>query len=253
MQKTKAIATKKLNIEKLKEHFRNRTVFDIKDLFAFYQQHEKEVKQTTVNWRIYALVQMGILQRIGRGKFSLGESRKFLPEVTPKIKRIYNKVKKEFPYLDICIWNSSTLSTFMLHQPRKFYCLVEVEKEATNTVFYFLRENNFAVFIDPTQDILEKYSPLEKDILIVKSLVSEAPVLSINGIVTASIEKILVDVFCDQVIFSAQQGTEMRTVFNEALHKYTVSHSKMLRYADRRNKKDPFDKFLKSITNLRQQ
>ena len=253
MQKTKAIATKKLNIEKLKEHFKNRTGFDIKDLLAFYQQHEKEVKQTTVNWRVYALVQMGILQRIGRGKFSLGESRKYLPEVTPKIKRIYNKVKKEFPYLDICIWNSSTLSTFMLHQPGKFYYLVEVEKEATNTVFYFLRENKFAVFIDPTQDILEKYSPLEKDILIVKALVSEAPVLSINGILTASIEKILVDIFCDQVIFSAQQGAEMRTVFNEALHKYTVSHSKMLRYADRRNKKDPFDKFLKSITNLRQQ
>ena len=48
----------------------------------------------------------------------------------------------------------------------------------------------------------------------------------------------LVDVFCDDVIFSAQQGSEMRTLFKEALSKYSVNENRMLRYADRRRKKE---------------
>jgi hypothetical protein len=141
----------------------------------------------------------------------------------------------------------------MIHQPNRFYYLVEVDKEATNSVFYFLKEAKYAVFLDPTKDIIEKYLPTEKDIVIIKSLVSEAPLLNIKGIITASIEKILVDIFCDDVIFSAQQGSEMRTIFAEAFGKYTINQSKMLRYANRRRKKEPFIKFISSITNLRQQ
>jgi hypothetical protein len=54
----------------------------------------------------------------------------------------------------------------------------------------------------------------------------------------------LVDIFCDVIIFSAQQGSEMRTIFNEAFSKYTVNQSKMLRYANRRRKKEVFEKYL---------
>jgi hypothetical protein len=62
-----------------------------------------------------------------------------------------------------------------------------------------------------------------------------------------------VDIFCDDVIFSAHQGNEMRIIFKEALTKYSVNHSRMLRYADRRRKKEHFNSYLDSITNLRQQ
>lgn len=194
-------------------------------------------------------MQLGALRRIGRGKFSLGEGRNYFPDITPKIKKIYNKVKNEFPYLNICIWNTSVINEFMLHQPNKFYYIVEIEKEAADSVFYLLKENKFAVFLDPTLDILEKYGPLDKDIVIVKSLVSEAPILNINGIDTASLEKILVDIFCDKIIFSAHQGAEMRFIFNEALNKYTVNRSKMFRYADRRRKKETLGKFVNTISN----
>jgi hypothetical protein len=198
------------------------------------------------------LVQTGVLQRIGRGKFSLGKGKNFSPEITPQLKSIYNKIKKEFPYLNVCIWNTSTLNEFMLHQPNRFYYLVEVEKEALESVFYFLRETKFAVFIEPSNDILDKYLPDNKEIIIVKTLVSEAPLLSVNGINTASIEKMLVDIFCDDVIFSAQQGAELRIIIGEAFTKYTLNQSKMIRYADRRGKKTAFSKFVNSIANFRQ-
>lgn len=134
----------------------------------------------------------------------------------------------------------------MIHQPGKFFLLIEVDKEATPSVFFYLKELKFSVFIDPTMDIIEKYVSDEKEALVVKSLVTEAPLQTINKINLPTIEKILVDIFCDDVIFAAQQGPEMRIIFQEAMKKYTINENRMLRYADRRRKKDSFHQYLSS-------
>lgn len=154
--------------------------------------------------------------------------------------------------MKMCIWNTSSLNEFMIHQPGRFYLLIEVDKDATQSVFFYLKENKFSVFIEPTKDLIEKYMPDDKETLIVKSLVSEAPLQTINRINLPTIEKMLVDIFCDDVIFAAQQGSEMRTIFQEALKKYTVNENRMLRYADRRRKKESFREYLGSITSKRQ-
>jgi hypothetical protein len=214
---------------------------------------EPQIKTTTVNWRIYNLVQLGVLNRIGRGKFVIGEGRLYMPEISSKIKSIHSKLIKEFPYLKICIWNTSSFNEFMIHQPGRFYILIEVEKEATQSVFFFLKENKYSVFVEPTKELIEKYIPYEKETLIVKALVSEAPVQLINKVNIPTLEKMLVDIFCDDLIFAAQQGSEMRTIFQEAIEKYVINENRMLRYANRRRKKDNFRKYLRSVYNLRQQ
>lgn len=248
-----AIATEKLNIEELTKQFKDVRSLNTTDIINFYRINEPELKTTTINWRIYALVQMGVLTRIGRGKFSLGNRKIFIPEITSKLKTINSKLKKEFPFLEICLWNTSTFNEFMVHQPGRFYILIEVEKDATQSVFFFLKEAKFSVFLDPTKDLIDKYLPDEKETLIVKPLVTEAPVQKIEGLNTTTIEKMLVDVFCDDVILSAQQGSEMRTIFQEAMDKYTVNENRMVRYADRRRKKETFMNYLNSVSNLRQQ
>lgn len=219
----------------------------------FYKEFEPDLKQSTINWRVYYLVQKSVLKRIGRGKFEIGEGKNYIPEISPKIRSLNTKLKKKFPYLQICIWDTSILNEFMLHQPGRFYLLVEVEKEVLNPVFYFLKEAKYPAFVGPTKEILEKYLPINKEAVIVKPLVSEAPIQDIKGVNTASLEKILVDIFCDKVIFSAHQGSEMRKIFMEVLTKYTLNQNRMLRYADRRRKKENFHQYLNSITNLRQQ
>jgi len=196
---------------------------------------------------------MGILSRIGRGRFSLEQGKIYVPEISLKMKSVYNKLKKQFPYLNICIWRTSVLNEFMLHQPARFYLIIEVEKDATQSVFFFLKEAKYPIFIEPTKDLIEKYLPEGKNVLIVKPLVTEAPVQNVKGIETISLEKMLVDIFCDDVVFSAQQGAEMRTIFKEALSKYSINLNRLLRYADRRGKKEIIKNYLNSTTNLRQQ
>lgn len=247
-----AIPTDTLHIDEMQRRFKNKPVFETQDIISLYKRTEKQVKRTTINWRIYSLVQMGILQRVGRGKFTLGKGKAYIPEISSATRSIYRKLKCEFPFINLCVWNTSVLNQFMLHQPNQFYYLIETDKETTDAVFYFLREIKKAVFLEPTNDILEKYLFNEREVFIVKSLVSEAPTQIVKGVNTATIEKMLVDIFCDTVVFSTQQGAEMRTIFREAFSKYTINLSKALRYADRRRKKEGFGKFIDSITNLRQ-
>ena len=242
----------KLNTNDFILHFKDKDVFEMSEIVDFYHAAEGEVKPATITWRIYSFVQKGILQRVGKGKFRMGSSKVYIPEISTKLKSIYSKIHKKFPFTTICVWHTSVFNEFMQHQAGKFYYLIEVEKESAESVFYALKEENYAVLLNPNQEILTKYTPENNDVYIVKSLISEAPIQKTDKIFTVSIEKMLVDIFCDEILFASQQGAEMRTIFNEALSKYTVNQSKMLRYAGRRKKKSAFDNYLKTISNYRQ-
>jgi len=241
------IGNKKLHIEQLEERFKKADYFTTKEISEFYLSFDPLVKKTTINWRVYALIQKGVLTRVGRAKFRLGSNTIFSPELNRKEKVIYNKLKSEFPFAEICVWNTKILNEFMQHQPGNFQIIVEVEKEVTQSVFYFLKELNYPVFIEPTEEILEKYLPIDKEAIIIKSLVSESPLQETGNIKTVTIEKLLVDIFSDTIVFSAQQGAELRAIFQEAFNKYTVNQSKMLRYASRRRKKESFQEYLNII------
>lgn len=219
----------------------------------FYSSKDQEVKTTTVNWRIYKLVQEGIITRVSRGEFKLGFGKSYFPGLSNKQISLYRKLKTEFPFLSICIWNTSVINEFMLHQPGRFYNLVEVEKEGMESLFYFLKDKNMPVYLDPSPELIRRYVTDEKNPWIVKLLVSESPTQEINGITTVTLEKILVDIFCDPLLFDAQQGSEMDQIFKESFEKYAISESKMLRYASRRRKKQELEIYLNENSIYRQQ
>jgi hypothetical protein len=246
------IATDKLDIDGFQAHFNERQIIKSIEIVEFYRKNEPEIKSATLNWRIYSLVNSGLLQRIGRGLFAFGPGKIFIPEVSSKIKAINKKLKAKYSLLKICIWNTSVINEFMLHQPAKFFILVEVEEDAKEGVFYFLKENKFQAFLDPTIDIINRYALDNSDTVIVKSLTSEAPCQVVHEIVTITLEKLLVDVFCDDKIFAAQQGSELHYIFNTAFNKYTLNESRMLRYANRRRKKDSLNSFLNKVSKFRQ-
>lgn len=222
-----------------------------KQISTFYRNLEPDINDNTISWRVYELVKSGVLSRVGRGKFILGEGRTFVPELSDKVKKLYRELNHEFPYIQTCIWKTSVLNEFMIHQPARQYILVEVDKDALESVFHFLSEKNESIFLDPTQKVLSLYASKESSPVVVKPLITEAPVQLVQGVLTATIEKILVDVFCDDVLFAAQQGSEMSVIFRNALENYIINENKVLRYADRRNRKEEFMNYLDKI-NFRQ-
>lgn len=249
----RTIASEKFHIEKLISYFSGRNFITIKDILEFYRWLEPNVKASTINWRVHHLTSKGVLNRIGIGKFNISNTKIYIPEVNKRIKSFNNILRRQFPFLAFCFWQTSFLNEFMVHQPGKFYLIIEAEKSSIESVFYYLKEKKYSVFLEPTEEIIDKYFPEDKEPIIIKSIVSEAPTQDVNGVNTVTIEKILVDVFCDNIIFSAQQGSEMVNIFKYAFDKYTINENRMLRYADRRRKKENLNNFLNSVSKFRQQ
>ena len=77
-----------LSINTLKENFSDRNQFDLKEILDFYRLKDPLVKKTTVQWRVTRLLELGIIQRIGRGKYRAGNYRKFEPYSTNQRKLI---------------------------------------------------------------------------------------------------------------------------------------------------------------------
>lgn len=213
----------------------------------FYRAIEPQISKATINWRIYTLVQTDVLERIGKGIFKIGKNQTFTPEITSQQKAIYRNLYRKFPFSQFSIWNTNILNEFSLHQSNLAFTLVEVEKDSVQSVFYNIRENKNNVFLEPSGETIENYILLVKNPIIIKTLISEAPVQTVQNIPVPTIEKILVDLYCDKDLFFAYQGKELHTIFKEVFLKYTINQSKMLRYSSRRGKKEEFKEYLNRV------
>lgn len=189
----------------------------------------------TINMYLSKLKKEGIINAPSRGIYELGNNTTFQPNISNGLKGVFNKVKREFPYITFCIWDTVWLNDFMRHQPFKHYVVMEVEKDASESVFTFLTEINKNVFFNPDEEIFNRYIHNQDEVLIVKNMVSESPLIGKEKIIIPALEKLLVDMLIDTALFSAQQN-EKKIIMRSVMEKYTLNELKMRRYAVRRNR-----------------
>jgi len=225
-----------LYIPQLKERFENKQVFTTKDILSFYREGEPAIPASTVNWRVYNLVNQGILLRIGKGKFKLGKGSLYIPEVDNRIIKISKFIKEKFPFIPYCIWRSSSIIEFGHHIPRTNIVFVDADRDSTESVFHSLKEEYNTVFHKPGKDLYDNYINDLQRVIIVRPLVTEAPLQLIKKTPTTTIEKLLVDALVDEE-FQFLKGNEINHVYNNAFDRYSVNISKLIRYADRKRKK----------------
>ncbi|MCX6326030.1 MAG: hypothetical protein NT144_05190 [Bacteroidia bacterium] len=227
---------KKLYIPQFKIRFENKLVFSTIDILSFYREIEPDIPSTTVNWRVYKLVDNGIIVRIGRGKFKLGKGSFYFPEVDNRIIRINKFIKEKFPYIQYCIWGSYSMIEFGHHIPKTNIIFVDADRDSTESVYHSLKEEYRDVFYKPGKDLLSNYINDLKSVIIARPLVSEAPLQIIKNVPTITIEKLLVDALVDEE-FGFLKGNEIIHVFENAFERYILNISKMIRYSDRKRKK----------------
>jgi hypothetical protein len=134
----------------------------------------------------------------------------------------------------------------MIHQPGRFLLLVEVEAIATESIFYFLKEENYKnVFLEPDDNMLERYVYEEKESIIIKSLTTKAPIKTKNKLFIPTPEKILVDLFIDKKIYSPFQGSELIHIYNNIYRQYSLNTTRLLAYARRRAKENELMDYIK--------
>ena len=204
------------------------------ELFSFLSKEFPDLADKTISWKINQLKAKGILNHLGRGIYSLTKKGEYSPELSSYLKRIFKKVKKELPFINLCVWDSRWFNEFMTHQMFKYYIVVETEKDATDSVFNSLTDFSKKVFLDPDAEIFRRYIVNHQEVIIVKPIISEAPVLEFDNIKVPSLEKLLIDCLIDNDLFAAQQD-EFDHIYKSVFQKYFINLNKIRRYARRRD------------------
>lgn len=233
----------KLQEDRIKQLFIQQQVITNTDILSLYKEKEPMILEATVNWRIYHLVQKGVIQRIGRGKYREGEPQFFSFELSARTVRTGKLIKKEFPYINHCVWELASINSFSQHLINYNVIFLDVEREVIDPVYRVLKELKYqAVRIKDITEDLSDYAGYT----CVRALVTEAPILKEKNGQVASLEKILVDLYCDKE-FSSFQGNEIHHIYKNAFDSYTVNESTMLRYASRKEKKSAIEAMINSI------
>lgn len=219
-----------------------------------------DAKPATLDWRIFDLVQQGMLIRRGRGLYQIvpdkGSKAVFIPDLPGELSRWGKKLNEAFPLLTVCTWSTSALHPFMQQQPFVTYWLVETEREAVDAVLDFIRANQsrtsaktLPVVLATDLLLTERYQPDATTFVLVKPLISEAPMqTTTDGLTVPTAEKILVDLLADTDVFNLF-GEEVPRLFEQLNKRYILNIDRMRRYARRRHKLPILDNNLARLSN----
>ena len=196
------------------------------------------LERSRLNWYLSRLSDAGRIVRIGRGIYTAKNTKKlFEPLIGKEAVSLYGQFHKEFPEIGMCVYEGPWLFQFMHHLPSNQILYIEVEKDITETVFHHLQDQGKTVYFRPDADFIYKYVNMDRRAVFVKNLTTESPLQTIGGIKVPTLEKLLVDMYCDQD-FHYLQGGEYLHIMQNARFRYTINRSRLLRYARRRNVAD---------------
>jgi hypothetical protein len=252
---------KKNNIylTELNNTFSEQDHFSKSELRDFYQDLYEDFDENTFRRIIYSLERDKVITKIDRGIYLLNKNneqawhlrKKFIPAFSPDVISITNIIRENFPYTITILWETRILLNFMRHQPGQNLIVLETEKESIESIFNFL-ENKFTgrVFLDPSQDIVEKYALRNTNSILILPMISRSPRQIVNGVPCPKIEKILVDIWSDKSRFFMFHGRELVNIYETIFQNYQISEKTLFGYAKRRKVDKKIRSFMIEKTDI---
>lgn len=241
----------KLKIDEMRKSFGNKP-FTSDELYRFYLEEEPNLKEMTFRGRVHRLKDENVIYSLKRGLYTAVRKNNFAPPINKQLKNLYKKIKAQFPYSEISIWDTSWLNDYMVHQPLTRNIIIEVDKDAVASVFSFSQESMKNVFLNPGKHEIETYMSTGQTNVIVKNLVAESPVETREDISIPRIEKIMVDLFVEEQLYVTYQGGELKNIYEAFFETFSINQSTLNRYATKRKVKERFLTFLKNKTEIDQ-
>lgn len=222
-------------IDLIPDYFKSKSTLSKVELANAISEDFPDWSDATINVRISELKKEGIIQNPSRGYYTIKRKASYIPEISAKLRKLYNTLNRSLPYAEFCVWNTKWLNEFMRHQPFYFYQIVEIEKEVMESAFHALSETYTDIYLTPDTQAFERYISKAENPLIIKQMVSESPTSNSEKVEVPKIEKLLVDMLIDTDLFGAQQN-EIDFIYKSTLDKYSLNLGMMKRYAQRRNR-----------------
>jgi len=229
----------------LNKKFGDKEVFTRDDLWAFYRSYNHDITESAFAWQIYDLKRKHIIEQVKVGVYKLGKSQEFRPELDREIIEIGKILARSIEHHFYNIWNTKWLNEFTELQAIGTMTILEVDRDSVERVYYKIKDHGYRnVFFKPDETVLEKYISELRDSIIVRPMISRAPFITIKKVALPTLEKILVDLFCDDKLFFAYQGNHLIRIYEAAIEKYCINFSKIFNYAKRRSREERLKKFL---------
>lgn len=201
------------------------------------KKNNPSLSRNSFQWAVGSMVQSGKLVRTGFDEYKLpGDLQRpiYLPDYTDSAKALMEQIAEKYPCSQFTVFETSLMNEFLNHLIAQNTIFIQVEKETSIFVFRFLQEEGYQnLMYKPIRKDFNLY--WSKDSIIVTDMVSESPLLR-DSPHSISLEKMLVDMYCDKLISSTFSKAEYASVVEQATSKYMVERPKLLRYARRRNK-----------------
>jgi predicted transcriptional regulator of viral defense system len=192
------------------------------------------IKPITARQYLSALAKDNLLVRIGQGVYAIAQKQTFTYKPSELAKEIFLKMKSELPFTDFCVYDGSILSPIQHHLSINHAIYVETNRDAVESVFNRLKEFYKNVYKRPNATLMYDYIDLRENCIIVKTLVTESPLMEVDGIKVPTLEKLLVDTQKD-ADFDYLQGSEALNMYQLAFEQYSINTQRLMRYAKRRN------------------
>lgn len=221
--------------------------FRFSDLYAYLNNIFK-ITKVTLSWYLRDFVKKNILFRIGRGVYTI--QKKLTAEYHPKLGNKAVKIGKEiacaFPLINFCVFDGNAISEFQHHLSQNNLHYIEVERDVLEPIFHFLKQKGYIAYLKPDKDFTYNYIDISNEAVIVKPLVTESPLTEFRSLKTPKLEKILVDILCDDDM-DYLHGREWNRIFENAHKMYSINRTALLRYASRRNAKFTIEKAIENL------
>jgi len=208
------------------------------------------MKLNTARQLLSRLTLSGQLHRIGYGRYAISKEKQDFPlEVPSAVKSVYKKLHSELPLVDFCVYSGSVFQPLQHHVAVNNAIYVETNRDTVETVFARLKETYDKVYYQPDARFINDYVDLSEECIIVKPLVTESPMRSVDDVPSPTLEKLLVDILKDPD-FDYMHGAEYDYMLENALNDYNVSSTRLLRYARRRGLGDTLNQKLENASSL---
>lgn len=208
-----------------------------------------DVERNTLSWHLSNLCKKGKLRRVGRGIYTIQTANTFLVKTNAKVRSLYRSLLRQYPFADFCVYSANVITPLLHDMMPNNTIYIETNRDTIMSVFeMLLPKYKGRLFLAPTKEIATTYIEFSRENIIVKPLVTEAPLTLDGKVPVPTLEKLLVDTRVDADYYYLQ-GYENLEMLRTAISHYNVNRNRLLRYADRRNMKNSILKDLETINN----
>lgn len=203
------------------------------DLKKIIKEIYKTENEKTIRNIVGILKRNNIIKEVEKNKYIIVTKNVYKYNEENIENRIYKLIQKEYPKIDMIVWNTKILNEFTLHYAVNNYIIVEVEKMAIELVVNLLKEHFGKKITVTTSKILSENKEMflnEEQIIIVKQLISKSPLEKIENKKYITIEKIMVDLYVDKLYLS-YQGKELENIYENIFEKYDINLKRLIKYA----------------------